>query len=79
MNATEVDITGVGTVAVNGSVTVTPSYQKGGFFLRGDLAFVHLGSLTPGDGFGSLGLNTNQTRAMAEIGFIFGNNITEKK
>jgi hypothetical protein len=60
-------------------VTVTPSYQKGGFFLRGDLAFVHLGSLTPGDGFGSLGLNTNQTRAMAEIGFIFGNNITEKK
>jgi len=61
------------------SVTVTPSYQKGGFFLRGDLAFVHLGSLTPGDGFGSLGLNTNQTRAMAEIGFIFGNNITEKK
>jgi len=61
------------------SVTVTPTYQHGGFFVRGDLAFVHLSSLTPGDGFGPLGMNDNQTRAMAEVGFIFGNNITEKK
>jgi hypothetical protein len=35
--------------------------------------------MAPGSGFGSLGMNQNQTRAMAEVGFIFGNNITEKK
>ena len=61
------------------SFTVTPAIQRGGFFLRGDLAFVHLSDMAPGSGFGSLGMNNNQTRAMAEIGFIFGNNITEKK
>jgi hypothetical protein len=61
------------------SVTVTPTFQHAGFFVRGDVAFVHLSSITPGDGFGSMGTNQNQTRAMAEIGFIFGNNIREKK
>jgi len=61
------------------SVTLTPTFQHAGFFVRGDMAFVHLGSMTPGDGFGSAGMNQNQTRAMAEIGFIFGNNMTEKK
>ena len=61
------------------SVTVTPTFQHAGFFVRGDLGFVHLSSITPGDGFGSLGTNQNQTRAMAEVGFIFGNNMTEKK
>jgi hypothetical protein len=61
------------------SVTVTPTYQHAGFFVRGDLAFVHLSDMAPGSGFGSLGMSDNQTRAMAEVGFIFGNNITEKK
>ena len=61
------------------SFTATPTFQHAGFFVRGDLAFVHLSSMTPGDGFGSLGMNANQTRAAAEVGFIFGNNITEKK
>ena len=60
-------------------MTVTPTFQHAGFFVRGDLAFVHLSSMTPGDGFGSLGMNQNQTRAMAEVGFIFGNNIADKK
>jgi Putative beta-barrel porin-2, OmpL-like. bbp2 len=61
------------------SVTVTPTYQKGGFFVRGDFAFVHLTNFTPGSGFGSVGTDSNQPRAMAEFGFIFGNNIVEKK
>jgi hypothetical protein len=61
------------------SVTVTPAFQKGGFFIRGDLAFVHLSDMAPGSGFGPQGMNDNQTRAMAEVGFIFGNNIVEKK
>ena len=61
------------------SITVTPTYQHGGFFLRGDFAYVHAGNVTPGDAFGLTGLNQNQSRAMAEMGFMFGNNIVEKK
>ncbi|HEV3334240.1 MAG TPA: outer membrane beta-barrel protein, partial [Bryobacteraceae bacterium] len=61
------------------SVTLTPTFQYGGLFVRGDLSWVHASSYTPGDGFGPTGMNQNQPRAMAEIGFIFGNNIVEKK
>jgi len=61
------------------SITVTPTFQYGGFFFRTDLAWVHASSYTPGDVFGPKGLNDNQVRAMAEMGFVFGNNIVEKK
>ncbi len=61
------------------SVTLTPTFQYGGFFVRGDLSWVHAISYTPGDAFGPTGVNKNQPRAMAEIGFMFGNNIKEKK
>jgi|HubBroStandDraft_5_1064220.scaffolds.fasta_scaffold09789_1 hypothetical protein len=61
------------------SITVTPTFQYGGFFVRGDLSWVHASNTTPGDAFGSTGVNQDQPRAVAEIGFMFGNNITEKK
>jgi hypothetical protein len=61
------------------SITVTPTLQYGGFFFRTDLAYVHAGNYTPGDVFASNGLNDNQFRATAEMGFVFGNNIVEKK
>lgn len=61
------------------SITLTPTFQYGGFFFRGDLSWVHASSVTPGDAFGPTGVNVNQPRAVAEIGFIFGNNIVEKK
>jgi hypothetical protein len=61
------------------SITVTPTFQYGGFFFRGDIGYVHVGDLTPGDGFGALGLKDNQTRVMGEIGFVFGNNISPEK
>jgi len=61
------------------SITVTPTFQAGGFFARGDIAWVHVGSYTPGYVFGPNGMNNNQFRAVGEIGFVFGNNITEKK
>ena len=61
------------------SITVTPTWQHGGFFARGDLAWVHVSNITPGDAFGPTGMNKNQPRAVAEIGFVFGNNIMEKK
>jgi hypothetical protein len=61
------------------SFTVTPTIQHGGFFFRSDLGYVHVTSLTPGDGFGKTGNEAGQFRALAELGFIFGNNLTEKK
>jgi hypothetical protein len=61
------------------SFTVTPTYQNGGFFIRGDLSWTHANSYTKGDVFGPLGLNNNQTRGLVEVGFVFGNNIVEKK
>ena len=57
------------------SLTVTPTFQSGGFFARGDIAWTHAGNSTPGFVFGPAGLDHNQFRAVAEIGFIFGNNI----
>ena len=57
------------------SFTVTPTYQQGGFFIRGDIAWVHVSSLTPGLGFGPNGTNANQFRAAAEFGFVFGDNV----
>ncbi len=61
------------------SITVTPTFQHGGFFVRGDLSWVHAIDYTPGAVFGPNGANANQPRAVAEIGFIFGNNIVERK
>jgi hypothetical protein len=59
------------------SFTVTPTFQQGGFFVRGDLAYVHVSNMAPGAGFGTLGANAGQPRAMVEFGFMFGNNIVE--
>jgi hypothetical protein len=53
------------------SFTVTPTYRKDAFFLRGDLAVVHATSLTPGFGFGTAGQSANQARGVLEAGFMF--------
>lgn len=53
------------------SFTVTPTYKKDAFFLRGDLAIVHATSMTAGAGFGSAGLNATQPRGVVEAGFMF--------
>lgn len=52
--------------------TVTPTWVKDAFFLRGDVGVVHLTNFVPGDtGFG-IGLsNTNQFRGAIEAGFMF--------
>ncbi|MGA8043087.1 MAG: outer membrane beta-barrel protein, partial [Terracidiphilus sp.] len=57
------------------SVTLTPTIQKAGFYFRSDLSWVHANSYTPGNVFGTTGSSPNQARAVAEIGFIIGNNI----
>jgi len=51
--------------------TVTPTYRKDAFFLRGDLAIVHATSSTPGAAFGPSGLNATQPRGVVEAGFMF--------
>lgn len=61
------------------SITLTPTYQNGGLFVRGDFSWTHAGSTTPGYVFGPNGASTSQFRAVAELGFVFGNNIVEKK
>ena len=61
------------------SFTVTPTYQSGGFFCRGDVSWAYAGNAIAGYAFGPKGLNDNQLRAQVEFGFVFGNNITEKK
>jgi len=61
------------------SITVTPTFQRGGFFFRGELAYVHLSDISPGSAFGQGGNLKSQTRAAAEFGFIFGNNVVERK
>jgi hypothetical protein len=53
------------------SVTLTPTYQYGRFFTRGDLSFVHATTYTPGDVFSSSGRNPNQARGVIEVGLIF--------
>lgn len=60
------------------SFTVTPTYQKGGFYFRTDLAVVHATNYTAGDVFGPLGNDASQFRAVGEFGFIFGDNIIKK-
>ena len=61
------------------SITLTPTFQYRAFFVRGDLAWVHASTITPGYSFGEGGNLQNQPRAVSEIGFILGDNIYKKK
>ena len=73
-----VNLLGFGSGSAGTSFTATPTYQKGGLYLRSDLAWVHATSYAPGDVFGKTGTDANQFRAVLEFGFIFGKNIIEK-
>jgi hypothetical protein len=73
-----VNLLGFGAGSAGATFTVTPTYQKGGMFVRGDLALAHASSYTAGDVFGKTGTDASQFRAVLEFGFIFGKNITEK-
>ena len=73
-----VNLLGFGAGSAGTTFTATPTYQKGGFFTRVDLAFVNTSNTTAGDLFGKLGTNGSQFRAAGEFGFIFGSNIAAK-
>jgi hypothetical protein len=53
------------------SITLTPTFQYGRFFARGDLSWVRANSITPGSAFGPAGTNPNQPRGVMEVGFLF--------
>jgi len=74
-----VNLLGFGPGSSGTSVTVTPTFQYGGFYVRGDVSWVHAINPVPGSTFGALGMNNEQPRGAIEIGFIFGNNLVEKK
>jgi hypothetical protein len=73
-----VNMLGFGAGSSGTTFTATPTYQKGGMYVRGDLAVVHATSYTPGSVFGTTGTNADQFRGALEFGFIFGKNVTEK-
>ncbi len=70
-----VNLLGFGAGSAGTTFTATPTYQKGGMYVRGDLAWVHATNYTPGNVFGTAGTDANQFRGVLEFGFIFGNNI----
>ncbi len=73
-----VNMLGFGAGSSGTTFTATPTYQKGGMYVRGDLAWMHAANYTPGSVFGKAGTNSDQFRGVLEFGFIFGNNITGK-
>jgi hypothetical protein len=73
-----VNLLGFGAGSSGTTFTATPTYQKGGMYVRGDLAWVHAANYTQGSVFGKTGTNSDQFRGVLEFGFIFGNNIVGK-
>jgi hypothetical protein len=73
-----INLLGFGAGSGGVTFTATPTYQKGGLFLRGDLAIVHATDYAKGAVFGKTGTEADQFRAVLEFGFIFGNNIAQK-
>jgi len=73
-----VNLVGYGPGSGAFTLTLTPTYQKGGMFIRGDIADVRATNIVPGDAFGDSGTKATQFRTAIELGFIFGKNTTEK-
>jgi len=72
-----VNLLNFGAGSAGTTFTATPTYQKGGMFVRGDLAWVHASNYTAGSVFGAKGTDANQFRGVLEFGFIFGDNIAK--
>src|SRR5579859_2532952 len=55
-----VNMLGFGAGSAGTTFTATPTYQKGGMYVRGDLAWVHAANYTSGSVFGTTGTNSDQ-------------------
>lgn len=54
-----------------GSLTLTPTYQLGVWFLRGEVSAVHAFDSTDGFAFGKSGTDRTQVRGVIETGIVF--------
>ena len=72
-----VNLLNFGAGSAGTTFTATPTYQKGGMFVRGDLAWMHASNYTAGSVFGAKGTDANQFRGVLEFGLIFGDNIAK--
>lgn len=53
------------------SLTLTPTYQRGIFFVRGEASLVEANNITAGSAFGQDGTNSSQGRFLIETGVLF--------
>jgi putative OmpL-like beta-barrel porin-2 len=53
------------------SITLTPSFQHGLYFVRGEASYVRATDTTAGQAFGPAGTNESQARVMLETGILF--------
>jgi hypothetical protein len=53
------------------SLTVTPTFQQGVYFVRGELAYTQVLDAALGSAFGSTGLDKSQIRGAIETGVLF--------
>ncbi|MGX6643205.1 outer membrane beta-barrel protein [Legionella pneumophila] len=53
------------------SLTLTPTYQRGIFFARGEASLVVADNITAGSAFGQNGMNHSQGRLLIEAGVLF--------
>ena len=69
----EINLLGFGPGSGAFSFTVTPTYVKDAFFIRGDFSVVHATNTTPAafPVFGPDGMRLNQPRGVIEAGFLF--------
>jgi hypothetical protein len=69
----EANLLGYGSGTGAFSFTVTPTWVKDAFFIRGDISVAHITNFVPASdfAFGLNGLSTNQTRGVIEAGFLF--------
>ncbi|WP_241550278.1 outer membrane beta-barrel protein [Acidithiobacillus sulfuriphilus] len=64
-------ILGYGNGAHAWAVSITPTYQDGGFFTRAELSYIRASCYKSGGVFGVNGTNPSQVRGLVETGFMF--------
>lgn len=65
------DLLGYGPGSRVWTLTLTPTWQSGGLFARGELSYVRASDFAPGLTFGSAGNQAGQLRALLEGGVVF--------
>jgi hypothetical protein len=67
----ETNLLGFGAKSKVWTLSLTPTWQRGIFFARAEVSYVHVDDLTPGFGFGTDFDAKSQTRGVIETGILF--------